>query len=97
MTSTPSKPTSINQPAAASEQKPQQHIREQTLKELEKQLSSCMLTDRFALGRRLQQARSVLQQGTPVEHSVRDISAKIRESSARLNTRIAALPVPTYP
>ncbi len=97
MTSKPSKPTSTNQPTAASEQKPQQHIREQTLKELEKQLSSCMLTDRFALGRRLQQARSLLQQGKPVEHSVRDISAKIRESSARLNTRIAALPVPTYP
>jgi ATP-dependent helicase HrpA len=97
MTSKPSKPSSTNQPAAASEQKPQQHVREQTLKELEKQLSNCMLIDRFPLGRRLQQVRSLLQQGKPVEHSVRDISAKIRESSARLNTRIAALPKPSYP
>ncbi len=56
-----------------------------------------MLADRFALGRRLHQARSLLQQGKPVEHSVRDISAKMRVSSARFAARKSALPVPTYP
>lgn len=97
MTSKSPKPSSTSSLTAASAQKPQQHIREQTLKELEKQLPGCMLSDRFALGRKIQQARSLLQQGKPVERSVHEISAKIRESSARLSTRIAALPIPSYP
>ncbi|CAG0961733.1 ATP-dependent RNA helicase HrpA [Methylophilaceae bacterium] len=56
-----------------------------------------MLADRFVLGRRLQQARSLLQQHKPVERSLGEIAARIRDSSARLAGRKAALPVPAYP
>lgn len=56
-----------------------------------------MLADRYVLGRRLQQARSLLQQNKPVEHSLSDIAARVRASSARLAARRAALPQPGYP
>ena len=65
--------------------------------QLQAQLADCMLVDRFVLGRRLQQVRSLLQQNKPVERSLSDIAARVRDSSARLAARSAALPKPGYP
>jgi len=65
--------------------------------QLQAQLDGCMLVDRYVLGRRLQQARSLLQQNKPVERSLGDIASRIRESTARRAARQAALPRPTYP
>jgi ATP-dependent helicase HrpA len=56
-----------------------------------------MLADRHVLRRRLQQARGLIEQGKPVEHSLRDIAARVRESCSRLQERKSALPVPAYP
>ncbi len=56
-----------------------------------------MLADRHVLRRRLQQARGLIEQGKPVEHSLRDIAARVRESCSRLQARKSALPVPAYP
>jgi ATP-dependent helicase HrpA len=65
--------------------------------QLQAQLGDCMLVDRYVLGRRLQQARSLLQQNKPLERSLSDIAARVRDSSARLSARREALPRPDYP
>jgi ATP-dependent helicase HrpA len=69
----------------------------QLIRQLETQLPNCMLADRFVLNRKLQQVRNFLQQGKPVERTLVEVAAKVRDSSARMAARKAALPIPTYP
>lgn len=69
----------------------------QLISQLEKQLSDCMLADRFPLKRRLQQARALIQQQKPVGNSLADIARKIEASQQRFKTRLNLLPKPEYP
>jgi ATP-dependent RNA helicase HrpA len=70
---------------------------QQLISHLEKQLSACMLADRFPLRRRLHQAKDCLKQNKPVEKSLTDIARKIQASSQRLTQRLEKLPKPEYP
>ena len=69
----------------------------QLISQLEKQLSQCMLADRFPLKRRLNQLRDALKQNKPVDKSLVDIAHKVQVSQQRLQARQAALPQPDYP
>lgn len=69
----------------------------QLIRQLEQQLPDCMLTDRFPLKRRLQQARALIQQQKPVGNSLADIARKIEVSQQRIKTRLSLLPKPEYP
>src|SRR5690606_8202959 len=64
---------------------------------LEALLPDCMLADRFPLRRKLQQARSALDQKKNIEAQLADIATKIHASSARVTARKEALPRPEYP
>lgn len=69
----------------------------QLITQLEKQLSQCMLVDRFPLKRRLNQLRDALKQNKPVDKSLVDIAHKVQASQQRLQARLSALPKPEYP
>lgn len=69
----------------------------QLITQLEKQLSQCMLADRFPLKRRLHQLRDALKQNKPVDKSLVDIAHKVQASQQRLQARLSALPKPEYP
>lgn len=64
---------------------------------LEQQLQSCMLADRFPLGRRLQQARDLIKQKKSVEKTLTDIARKVQSSSQKMAQRLEKLPKPEYP
>jgi ATP-dependent helicase HrpA len=70
---------------------------QQLISQLQKQLQTCMLVDRFPLQRRLRQASDTLKQDKPVEQSLVDIARKIQFSQQRYQARLAALPKPEYP
>jgi len=67
------------------------------ISQLEKQLSQCMLADRFPLKRRLQQLKEALKQNKPVDKTLVEIAHKVQASQQRLQARLAALPKPEYP
>ncbi len=69
----------------------------QLISQLEKQLPACMLVHRFALRRRLQQAKDLLKQQKPVEKSLVDIANAIQKSIQQYQQRLAQLPKPEYP
>lgn len=69
----------------------------QLISQLEKQLSQCMLADRFPLKRRLQQLKEALKQNKPVDKTLVEIAHKVQASQQRLQARLAALPKPEYP
>lgn len=56
-----------------------------------------MLADRYVLGRRLKQAKSLLKQGKPVDRSLSDIAGRIQASKNQLVSRREALPTLEYP
>jgi ATP-dependent helicase HrpA len=64
---------------------------------LERQLSTCMLVDRFVLRRRLQQAKDYIKQNKPIEQSLVDIARKVQSSSQQYAQRLEKLPKPEYP
>jgi ATP-dependent helicase HrpA len=67
------------------------------ISQLEKQLPACMLVHRFALRRRLHQAKDLLKQQKPVEKSLVDIANAIQKSIQQYQQRLAQLPKPEYP
>lgn len=69
----------------------------QLISQLEKQLSHCMLVDRFPLKRRLQQVRESLKQNKPFDKPLVDIAHKVQASQQRLQARLQHLPKPDYP
>lgn len=69
----------------------------QFITQLEKQLSTCMLVDRFPLRRRLQQAQALLKQQKPVEKSLSDIASALQRSAQKMQVRLSGLPKPEYP
>ena len=69
----------------------------QLINQLEKQLTNCMLVDRYPLKRRLQQARELIKQQKPVDQSLSDIARKIQLSQQRFQVRLDELPKPEYP
>ncbi len=69
----------------------------QLISQLEKQLSSCMLVDRFPIKRRLQRAKDLIKQNKPAEKILTDIARKVQSSSQRYTQRLAKLPKPEYP
>jgi ATP-dependent helicase HrpA len=69
----------------------------QFITQLEKQLSTCMLVDRFPLRRRLHQAQALLKQQKPVEKQLADIASAILKSSQKMLLRLSGLPKPDYP
>lgn len=69
----------------------------QLISQLEKQLPACMLVHRFALRRRLQQAKDLLKQQKPIEKSLVDIANAIQKSLQQYQQRLAKLPKPEYP
>lgn len=69
----------------------------QFITQLEKQLSTCMLVDRFPLRRRLQQAQALLKQKKPVEKSLADIASALQRSAQKMQVRLTGLPKPEYP
>jgi ATP-dependent helicase HrpA len=69
----------------------------QLITQLEKQLPACMLVHRFALRRRLQQAKDLLKQQKPIEKSLVDIANAIQKSIQQYQQRLALLPKPEYP
>lgn len=69
----------------------------QLISQLEKQLPDCMLVHRFALRRRLQQAKDLLKQQKPIEKSLVDIANAIQKSTQQYQQRLAQLPKPEYP
>ena len=71
---------------------PAQHV--QTLL---KQLSTCMIADRFLLKNRLNQAINSLQQQKPVEKLLSEIAQKIQRSQLKYQQRLCNLPKPDYP
>lgn len=64
---------------------------------LEQQLQTCMLADRFPLGRRLRQARDLIKQKKSVEKTLTDIARKVQSSSQKRALRLEKLPKPEYP
>ncbi|MDE0926726.1 MAG: ATP-dependent RNA helicase HrpA [Methylophilaceae bacterium] len=56
-----------------------------------------MLADRFPLGRRLQQARDLINQKKSVEKTLTDIARKVQSSSQKMAQRLEKLPKPEYP
>jgi ATP-dependent helicase HrpA len=69
----------------------------QFITQLEKQLSTCMLVDRFPLRRRLHQAQALLKQQKPVEKQLADIASAIQKSTQKMQLRLSGLPKPEYP
>jgi len=69
----------------------------QFITQLEKQLSTCMLVDRFPLRRRLQQAQVLLKQQKPIEKSLADIARALQRSAQKMQVRLSGLPKPEYP
>jgi ATP-dependent helicase HrpA len=69
----------------------------QFITQLEKQLSTCMLVDRFPLRRRLHQAQALLKQQKPVEKQLADIASAIQKSTQKMQLRLSGLPKPDYP
>ncbi len=69
----------------------------QLVSQLEKQLSQCMLVDRFPLKRRLQQVRESLKLNKPVDKALVEIAHKVQTSQQRLQARLQHLPKPDYP
>jgi ATP-dependent helicase HrpA len=69
----------------------------QIISQLEAQLSTCMLADRFPLRRRLQQARSSMEQNKLADKILAELATKVRDSSARLAARKLGLPKPEFP
>jgi ATP-dependent helicase HrpA len=69
----------------------------QFISQLEKQLSTCMLVDRFPLRRRLQQVQALFKQQKPVEKSLTDIANALQRSAQKMQARLSALPKPEYP
>ena len=64
---------------------------------LEQQLPTCMLADRFPLQRRLKQAKDLIKQNKSVEKSLADIVRKVQSSSQKYALRLDKLPKPEYP
>ena len=69
----------------------------QLISQLEKQLSSCMLVDRFSIKRRLQRAKDLIKQNKPAEKMLTDIAHNVQSSAQRFAQRLAKLPKPEYP
>jgi ATP-dependent RNA helicase HrpA len=69
----------------------------QLISQLEKQLSSCMLVDRFTIRRRLQKTKDLVKQNKSIEKSLAEISRKVQSSAQRYAQRSAQLPKPEYP
>lgn len=69
----------------------------QLISQLEKQLTNCMLVDRFALRRRLNQVKTLLQQNKPIDKALADIARKLESSNKRYQARLAKLPTPEFP
>lgn len=70
---------------------------QQLITHLEKQLSDCMLADRFPLQRRLRQAKDLLKQNKSTDKALTDIARKVQSSSQRMALRLERLPKPEYP
>ncbi len=70
---------------------------QQLISHLEKQLSDCMLADRYVLGRRIRQARDLLKQKKSADKILTDIARKVQSSSQRMALRLEKLPKPQYP
>jgi len=64
---------------------------------LEQQLPTCMLADRFLLQRQLRQAKDLIKQNKPVEKALADILRRVQSSSQKYALRLAKLPKPEYP
>jgi ATP-dependent helicase HrpA len=73
------------------------HSPAQVIRELEQQLNTCMLVDRFPLKRRLHQARELFKQEKPAQQSLSDIARKIQLSQQHFQTRLSNLPKPAFP
>jgi ATP-dependent helicase HrpA len=74
---------------------PQTPLR-QTISQLESQLQRCMIAERFALRRRLQQVRAWTEQKKPVDGLLAEIAVLIQRSQARLTARQQNLPRPEF-
>jgi ATP-dependent helicase HrpA len=64
---------------------------------LSQRLSDCLLTDRRALSRRLDGLRRRAADGRPVDRGLAEVSEALAASAARLQTRRAQVPRPSYP
>ncbi len=70
---------------------------QQFILELEKQLPTCMLVDRYRLRQKLQQAKVLLKQNKQVDKALLDVAQHIKRSTAKYQARLDALPQPQYP
>jgi ATP-dependent helicase HrpA len=70
---------------------------EKLIANLQDQLPTCMLADRFPLSRRLRQARDLIKQKKSVKKTLTDIARKVQSSSQKMALRLEGLPKPEYP
>ena len=68
----------------------------QIFSNLQAQLPQCMLEERFALRRRLQQAQVWFDQNKPVDNVLAEVAARMEASMARLQCRQKNLPAPEF-
>ncbi|MFW5444369.1 MAG: ATP-dependent RNA helicase HrpA [Methylococcaceae bacterium] len=69
----------------------------EVIKQLSKQLQSCMNVDRHRFKRQLDRCRSELKKGGAVESKLTALNGQIEQSIAKRNKRKASIPVINYP